>query len=142
MIKNKYIFIILIFISMGVFYVNHRIYRGKDILSIDGMNIANTVYSPDRKNKAVLFSNTEGNIMKSNIRIAIVPSYRDNAYDSDVKFILYRAWEQSISMKFKNNKKILIKYSNLKEDIIRADKKAGGVNIIYKQEMCNYKKVN
>lgn len=132
MSKNKKIFITLICIVLVVVYGKCLMARGKYLLDREGMEIINTVYYPDKKYKAIVYFFSGGGATVANdVRVAVIPSYKESAYDSDVKFLLYRASQSSVEISWKSNDNILISYSGDIGDVIKEEKKVDNINILY-----------
>jgi hypothetical protein len=92
MSKKKKIVITLISIVLVVVYGKYSIERGKYLLERKGMEIIDTVYSPNKKYKAIVYFFSGGGATVANdVRVAVIPSSKEGAYDSDVNFLLYRA---------------------------------------------------
>lgn len=111
---------------------NNLMTRGEYLLDRDGMEIINTVYSPDKKYKTIIYFYIGGGAtVADNVRVAVIPSSKKGAYDCDVNFSLNRADSSSVNANWESNDKLIISYKDYSDGVIKKDNKVGNINILY-----------
>ena len=115
-------------------YINKRCPR---VLSRDSISILEEVISPDKKYKATIFYDNGSATVAENIRISLTKNDDNHIYDSDVFFLLNRAWQFNkgdyVTVKWKSNNSIIVKYHKWDvSDEVKQVKKFKDISIEYK----------
>ena len=137
-VRKKIIWgLIILFCIIGIFtYFKHINKRGPRVLSRRSISILDQVISPDKKYKATLFYDNGSATVAENIRVSITKNDDNHIYDSDVFFLLNRAYKFNegdyVKLKWKSNKSLIVEYSKWDEsDERKQSKKFKGISIEY-----------
>lgn len=106
---QKKLIVFIIIIAFGFSYFLYIKNRGKNIMSFWDMKQVDEIYSPDKKNKAVIFQGEGSLTVAPSIRVALVPYNVSKVYTSDVVFTQVRS--DSVDVKWENNTELLVKYT-------------------------------